>query len=119
MSELSEYLEALPAGRREAIEHVYARARELVPEAEDGVGYGMPALRYKGKPLLSVMSAKGHIGLYPFSPPALDTVRDELAGYSLAKGTVRFSEDQPLPDEVLDRLVLARRDEIDGPSTRH
>jgi len=114
MSELSEYLDSLPAERRAAIERVYARARALVPDAEDGVGYGMPALRYRGKPLLSVMSAKGHIGLYPFSPPALDTVRDELADFSLAKGTVRFTEDQPVPDDVLDRLLLARRDEIDG-----
>ncbi|RHA43125.1 iron chaperone [Cellulomonas rhizosphaerae] len=114
MSELSEYLESLPTERRAAIERVYARARALVPDAEDGVGYGMPAPRYRGKPLLSVMSAKGHIGLYPFSPPALDTVRDELAEFSLAKGTLRFTEDHPVPDDVLDRLLLARRDEIDG-----
>jgi len=114
MSELSEYLESLTGARREAIAHVYERARALVPDAEDGVGYGMPALRYRGKPLLSVMSAKGHIGLYPFSPPALDTVRDELADFSTAKGTVRFADDHPLPDDVLDRLILARRDEIDG-----
>ncbi|MBD8060540.1 DUF1801 domain-containing protein [Cellulomonas sp. JH27-2] len=113
MSELSEYLESLTGARREAIAHVYARARVLVPDAEDGVGYGMPALRYRGKPLLSVMSAKGHIGLYPFSPPALDTVRDELVDFSTAKGTVRFADDRPLPDDVLDRLILARRDEID------
>ena len=71
-------------------------SRELVPEAVDGVGYGMPALHYHGKPLLSVMNAKGPIGLYPFSPAALDTVRDELAGFSLAKGTVRFTAEQPL-----------------------
>ncbi|GEL94336.1 iron chaperone [Cellulomonas composti] len=114
MSELSDYLEGLPDGTREVVGHVYARARSLVPEAEDGVGYGMPALRYRGKPLLSVMVAKGHIGLYPFSPPALDTVRDELGDFSTAKGTVRFTPEHPLPDDVLDRLVLARRAEIDG-----
>ena len=114
VSELSEYLDGLPDEARDVVGRVYARARALVPEAEDGVGYGMPALRYRGKPLLSVMVAKGHIGLYPFSPPALDTVRDELGDYSTAKGTVRFTADHLLPDDVLDRLVLARRDEIDG-----
>jgi len=114
VSELSEYLEGLPVDRRAAVERVYARARALVPEAEDGVGYGMPALRYRGKPLLSVMSAKGHIGLYPFSPPALDTVRDELGDFSLAKGTVRFTADHPIPDALLDRLIDARRAEIDA-----
>ena len=64
------------------------------------------------KPTLVV--AKTHIGLYPFSPAALDTVRDELADFSLSKGTLRFSSDHPVPDDVLDRLVLARRDEIEG-----
>lgn len=113
MSELSDYLAELPEPQRTAISAVYERARELVPDAVDGVGYGMPALRYRGKPLLSVMNAKGHIGLYPFSPAALDTVRDELAGYSLAKGTVRFTAEQPLPASVLDRLISARVAEID------
>ena len=113
MSELSDYLAELPEPQRTAITAVYDRARELVPEAEDGIGYGMPALRYRGKALLSVMNAKGHIGLYPFSPAALDTVRDELAGFSLAKGTVRFSVEQPLPADVLERLIKARVAEIE------
>lgn len=113
MSELSDYLADLPEPQRTAITAIYDRARELVPEAEDGVGYGMPALRYRGKTLLSVMNAKDHIGLYPFSPTALDTVRDELSGYSLAKGTVRFTPDKPLPPEIVDRLIAARAAEID------
>ncbi|WP_029289334.1 iron chaperone [Cellulomonas sp. HZM] len=114
MSELSEYLESLPEPRRGLVEGVYARARALVPDATDGIGYGMPALVLHGKPLLSVMSAKTHVGVYPFSPGALDTVRDELAGWSTSKGTIRFDESSPLPDDLVDRLVLARRDEIDG-----
>ena len=60
------------------------------------------------------MNAKGHIGLYPFSPAALDAVRDDLAGFSLAKGTVRFTPEQPIPAGVLDRLIAARMAEIDG-----
>ncbi len=113
MSELSDYLDGLPEPQRTAITAIYDRARELVPDAVDGVGYGMPALRYRGKPLLSVMNAKGHIGLYPFSPAALDTVRDDLAGFPLAKGTVRFQAEQPPPIAVLDRLIAARVAEIE------
>ncbi len=104
----------LPEPQRSAITAVYDRARELVPEATEGVSYGMPALRHRGKALLSVMNAKGHIGLYPFSPAALDTVRDDLAGFSLAKGTVRFTPEQPIPADVLDRLIAARVAEIEG-----
>jgi len=113
MSELSDYLDSLPEPERSLIGAVYARARALVPEASDGLGYGMPALRYRGKPLLAVMRAKDHLGLYPFSPAAIDTVRESLAGFSLAKGTIRFSTDRPLPPEVIDRVVQARKAEID------
>lgn len=113
MSELSDYLDGLSEPERGAIAAVYTRARELVPDAPDGIGYGMPALRYRGKPLVSVMAAKAHIGLYPFSPPAIETVRDRLEGYSVSKGTVRFTAHHQLPPDVLDSLILARAAEID------
>lgn len=97
----------------DAIDHVRELARELVPEAVDGVGYGMPALRYRDRPLLSVMPAKHHIGLYPFSPAVVEAVAGRLGGYSFAKGTIRFTADHPLPDELIREIVLLRRDEID------
>lgn len=114
MSELSDYLDGLSEPERDAIAAVYTRARELVPEATDGVSYGMPALRYHGKALVAAMAAKAHIGLYPFSPPAIEALRDRLEGYSLSKGTVRFSADHRLPPDVLDALILARAAEIDS-----
>ena len=118
MSELTDYLTDLPEPQRSAIEQVYARARTLVPDAVDGVSYGMPALRYRGKALVAVMNARDHIGLYPFSPEAIDVVRDDLAGFSLAKGTIRFTPEHPLPDSLVDRIVLLRRDQIDATKKR-
>lgn len=114
MSELSDYLDSLPEPQRGAIAAVYARARALVPDATDGMGYGMPALRYRGKPLLAVKDSRVHLGLYPFSPAAIDAARDDLAGFSLAKGTVRFTADRPIPEPLLDRIILARKAEIDS-----
>ena len=96
------------------VEHVRAVARATVPEAVDGLGYGMPALRYRDKPLLSVMAAKHHIGLYPFSGAVVTAVAGELDGFSFAKGTIRFSAEKPLPDDLVRRIVLLRRDEIDA-----
>ena len=99
---------------QDAVEHVQALARQAVPEAVDGLGYGMPALRYRDRPLLSVMPARHHIGLYPFSPAVVDAVADQLDGYSFAKGTIRFTAAHPLPDDLVVRIVLLRRDEIDA-----
>ncbi|MFH5823762.1 iron chaperone [Georgenia sp. AZ-5] len=80
--------------------------------SEDGMRYGMPALKVAGRPYVSVIAAAKHLSLFPFSPAAIDAVRAELAGYSLSKGTVRFSAERPLPDDVVERLLSARLAEI-------
>jgi uncharacterized protein YdhG (YjbR/CyaY superfamily) len=98
---------------QDAVEHVRELARSLVPDAVDGLGYGMPALRYRDRPLISVMPARHHIGLYPFSPAVVEAVAGRLRGYSFAKGTIRFTADHPLPDDLIEEIVLRRRDEID------
>jgi len=118
MGEVSDYIAALEGAERDVIERIRARAVSLVPEAVEGVSYGMPALRYRDSPLLSVMSVKGHMGLYPFSPPVVSAVAGELEGYSLSKGTIRFTPEHPLPDSVVDRVILLRRDEIDTAKER-
>lgn len=114
MGTIDDYLGELDPADAAVVARVYEIARAEVPEAEQGKGYGMPALVYRGKPLLSVMRAKKHIGLYPFSPAAIDASRDLLAGIETDKGTVRFQPDAPPSDEALRGLVVARRAQIEG-----
>ncbi|HYJ48303.1 MAG TPA: DUF1801 domain-containing protein [Microbacterium sp.] len=117
MGTVDDYLSDLDSVDREVVDRVYALAREVVPEAEQGKGYGMPALVYRGKPLISVMRAKKHIGLYPFSPDAVSAVAadvEAVTGTGLDKGTIRFQPEHPLPDDVVRTLVRRRRDQIDG-----
>jgi len=117
MGTVDDYLSELEATDRDAIERVYALSRDEVPDAEQGRGYGMPALVYKGKPLISVMRAKKHIGLYPFSPDAVSSVAAEVEAVEatgLDKGTIRFQPEHPLPEDVVRGLVRRRRDQIDG-----
>ena len=99
---------------RATVGHLYDLARREVPEAEQGTRDGMPALIYRGKPLLSVMRAKAHIGLYPFSPDAVAAVTPLLDGFDHAKGTIRMRVERPSPDEVLRTLLAARRAQIVG-----
>ena len=114
MGEVGDYVASLAGAERDAVTRVLDRAREMVPDAEEGRSYGMPALCHRGRPLLAVVVAKTHIGLYPFSSSVIAALSADLAGFSTSKGAIRFQPDVPLPDDVLDRLVLARRDEIDG-----
>ncbi|MGZ0712942.1 iron chaperone (plasmid) [Coraliomargarita sp. W4R53] len=114
MGTIDDYLDTLDETDREAIEYVYDIARELVPEAEQGKGYGMPALVYKGKSLIAVMRTEKGISLYPFSPEAITAARDDLGRFGRDKGTVRFQSHNLLPSAAIRTLVFTRRAEIDG-----
>jgi uncharacterized protein YdhG (YjbR/CyaY superfamily) len=115
MAEIDDYLTGLGTEDATIIGEAYASARGLVPDAEEGISYGMPALIFQARPLLSVMRAKGHFGLYPYSSAVVATVVEALGsveGLTSAKGTLRLPLGAPIPDIVVSRLVLARRDEI-------
>jgi uncharacterized protein YdhG (YjbR/CyaY superfamily) len=74
----------------------------------------MPALKASGKPLIGFVAAKRHLSIFPFSSAVVEHVRDRLDGFELSKGTIRFSVDHPLPDDVIREVVFARLAEIDG-----
>jgi uncharacterized protein YdhG (YjbR/CyaY superfamily) len=112
MSVMDEYLDGLPQAQGEALARVRDVVKRLAPDAEEGESYGMPAFLYAGRPLLGFRAAKKHLSVFPFSPAAVEAVADRLEGFSLSKGTIRFTPDHPVPDDVLADLVRARKEEI-------
>ncbi len=74
----------------------------------------MAALRYKRRPLLGFRTTKDHLSVFPFSPKAVEAVRDKLAGHELSKGTIRFTVAEPLPDKVVRDMVRFRVEQIDA-----
>jgi uncharacterized protein YdhG (YjbR/CyaY superfamily) len=113
MSEIDDYLATLPPEQRAALEHVRGVVAEAAPDAEEGKSYGMPAFRHAGRPLIGFRAAKQHLSLHPFSAEVIDGVRDRLAGFDVLKGTIRFTPDAPVPDDVIRELVALRRAELD------
>ena len=112
MGTVDDALATYPPADGAALARVIDLARRVAPDAQEGTSYGVPALRVSGKPLIGVSRAAGHLALYPFSPAAIDAVRDGLEGFDVSKGTVRFTAEHPVPDDVLERLVRARLAEI-------
>lgn len=109
---IEETLAGLDPDVAAALGRVIALARRLVPDAVDGESYGVPALRVDGKALVGVQASARHLSVIPFSATALDVVRADLVGYSVTKGLIRFTVDRPLPESIIERLVLARLAEI-------
>src|SRR6478609_3929391 len=112
MSAMDNYLDSLAPDQQTALASVRELVTKLVPDAEEGKSYGMPAFIYAGRPLLGFRAAQKHLSIFPFSPAAIDAVRDRLAGFDLAKGTIRFTPGQPVPEAVLADLIEVRRREI-------
>jgi uncharacterized protein YdhG (YjbR/CyaY superfamily) len=113
MGEVTDYIAGVEQPARALLERLRMRTLALVPDAEEGRSYGMASMRYRGRPLISVVAAKHGYSLFPFSSEIIERAVAELPGFDSTKGGIRFTDAQPIPDEVFDRIVLDRRDEID------
>lgn len=91
-----------------------AHARELEPASVDGVSYGLPALLYRGKPLVAVAQTAAGYSVYPFSGAVVAAVAPLLGDLKRSKGAVAFTDARPLPREAFDALIRTRRAEIDA-----
>jgi uncharacterized protein YdhG (YjbR/CyaY superfamily) len=114
MGEVTDYIAGLDEPARSVLEHYRERTVAVVPEAEEGTSYGMAALRYRGRPLVSVVSTKQGYSVFPFSPAVVESVVADLDGFEFTKGGIRFTEERRLPNKAFDALVARRRDEIDA-----
>ena len=108
------FLSAVPEDARGALQRLRATIAAAAPDAIEGISYGVPGFKYRGRPLVSFGAAKGHCALYVQSPAVMDAHKDELAGYDTSKGTVRFPAATPLPDDLVIKLVRARMSETDA-----
>jgi uncharacterized protein YdhG (YjbR/CyaY superfamily) len=119
MGEVTEYIAGLEEPARGLLEGYRKRAAKLVGAVDEGRSYGMAALRYRGRPLISMVQTKQGYSVFPFSPEVVTAALGEHPGLDSTKGGIRFTDDRPLPNAVFDALVLGRRDEIDVALDRH
>lgn len=113
-AEIDAFLTGLAEEMREPLEDLRRTIATAAPEAVEGIAYGVPAFRYRGRPLVSFGAGKDHCSFYVQSPAVMDAHRDELSAYDTAKGTIRFAPDDPLPAALVTKLVKARIAETDA-----
>jgi uncharacterized protein YdhG (YjbR/CyaY superfamily) len=118
VSDIDAYLAGLPDGQRMALEHLRGVIAGAAPTAVEGRSYGMPAFRYRGRPLVGFQAARDHLGFYPMSPALIAAHAAELGGFSTSKGTIRFTPTAPLPDDLVVAIVRERLEELDREGRR-
>ena len=102
---VGEYLSALSADKRTALERLRKTIRGVAPGAEECISYGIPAFRLDGRMLVWFGAAANHCSFFPGA--VLDPFKHELTDYVTSKGTIRFQPDRPLPAALVRAVVKA------------
>ncbi len=106
------YLAGLPLAQRAALQELRDTVAGAAPAAVEAISYGMPAFRYHDRALVWYMAAKAHCSLFP-TAAVIKAHEEALAGFALAKGTIRFTPDHPLPKDLVASIVRDRMARID------
>lgn len=109
---VDDYLDAAPEPQRSTLRLLRATLRELLPDATEALSYGMPAFVADGRPVAGYAWAKRHCSYYPHSGEVLTELAGLLEEYDWSKGTLRFPVDEPLPRELVARLVAAKLEHL-------
>jgi uncharacterized protein YdhG (YjbR/CyaY superfamily) len=110
--EIDAYLEELEEPKRSTLQALRTSILEVVPDAEQGISYGMPAFKVQGKTVAGFAAFKGHLSYLPHSGSVLEELGDEVAGYETSKGSLKFAVDTPLPEPLVKQLVKTRLREL-------
>lgn len=106
-STIDEYIATFPKETQEILVSLRTTIRDSAPDAQEAISYGIPTFKLNGN-LVHFGAFKNHISFYPGGPSAIDAFGGELAGYEKSKGTIRFPLDQPIPLELVGRIVKFR-----------
>lgn len=92
MSVIDDYLRTVPEAQKRELERIRRIVKQVVPEAEEVLSYGMPTFRLEKKYLIHFAAFKKHMSIFP--------------------GTIRFTEDNPPAESVIVDIVLTRLAQI-------
>jgi len=107
---IDEYIAEFPAETREKLQDIRALIRTTAPDATESIAYAIPTFDLNGRHLVHFAAFQKHIGLYP-TPSGMVAFSKELEPYKSGKGSAQFPLDQPLPMDLIRRIVEFRVEE--------
>jgi uncharacterized protein YdhG (YjbR/CyaY superfamily) len=105
------YLSGLGEPHRGTLEETRRRILRLLPDAEEGISYSVPAFKVGGKTVAGLAAFKNHLSYLPHSGSVLPALAEQLTGYSRTKSALHFEVDQPLPVDLIKKLLDVRMGE--------
>jgi uncharacterized protein YdhG (YjbR/CyaY superfamily) len=100
---VDQYLSVFPENIKSKLQELRSTIKKTAPQAEELISYNMPAFKLHGM-LVYYAAYKEHIGFYP-TPSPIEAFKKELAGYEVAKGSIKFPIDKPVPLKLVIKIV--------------
>lgn len=115
ISDHDAYIAAAPEEFRSRLTALRAQLARILPDADEVIEYGMPGFRIGRSIIASYAAFTKQCGLY-LAPGAITAYADDIAaaGLKATKTGITFSMKNPIPDDLVERLVLASRSDV-GP----
>jgi len=110
---IDEYIAGFPPETQARLTQIRELIRITAPDATETVSYAIPTFDMNGKHLVHFAGFAKHVGFYPI-PTGMEAFKEELAPYKQGKGSVQFPLDQPLPLDLIRRIVEFRVGEVRG-----
>lgn len=107
------YLDNLPLEEKEALESLRNQILEITPNFEERLSRGVPFFYYKGKRAVGFRSSKKHLSFFMMEGNVLNTLQNEFNAFKNGPTVIQFTPENPLPKEVISKLVRARISEIE------
>ncbi len=106
--EIDQYLAGVEEPKRSTLQRLRQTILEVVPEAEEGISYQVPAFRVDGKVIAGFAAFKNHLSYLPHSGSVFPVLRDEVASYKTSTGALQFPIDSSLPKSLVEQLIRVR-----------
>ena len=111
-SPVDEYIAAAPKHARRALAVVRKTIRSALPNASETISYKIPAFRLHGRIVVYFAAWSEHYALYPGNTAVVAKFRNELLPYEIAKGTIRFPYERPVPTRLISSIAKFRAAQV-------
>ena len=104
------YIASVPKEIQDILEKTRQTIRKAAPGAVEAISYQIPTFKLNGKNLVHFAAWKDHIGFYA-TPSGNAAFKKELSRFKVAKGSIQFPLDEPIPYDLMTKMVLFRMKE--------
>ena len=109
---VDDFLLQVPEPQRSTLQELRTMLKKILPDGEEKIHYGVPAIQINGKSIAGYASAKKHCSYFPHSGALFEPLAELLTKYDYSKGTLHFPIDKCLPITLVRKLVKARLEQL-------